>query len=88
MITPQLSGWCQFPETKNPEGSHARCTGGNTARPTREFQPCPCSCHYSAEFECGNCGLDLSETVWSEDDEMVYTHLDPKTGHAIGEECP
>lgn len=96
MIAPQMSGWCSFPETAHPERSHERCArlgAGNRARPSKEFQPCPCACHYAAEYECGNCGLPLSETVWDNEDpeaqgEMVYTHLNPHTGEAFGEECP
>lgn len=95
MIRPAMSGFCAFPETANPAASHQRCAdmgAGNTARPSREFQPCPCGCHYVAEFECGNCGLDLSVTNWAgattDPDEIMYTHLDPRSGRAIGEECP
>lgn len=93
VIAPQKSGYCSFPETADPDASHQRCAdmgAGNTARPSKEFQPCPCSCHYSADYECGNCGLPLSETNWPDEsgdgDEMVYTHLDA-SGQAIGEEC-
>ena len=90
MITPQMSGWCRFPETADPEGSHARCAGGNTARPTREFQPCSCTCHLGEEYDCGNCGNTLREAPYwpneDEPDEMVYVHV--IDGAVTGEECP
>lgn len=91
-----LSGWCGTPQTEHPEKSHERCHmlgGGNRARPSKEFRPCPCKCHLGEdEFECGNCGRPLREApLWPNEDEpgeMVYTHINPRTGHAIGEECP
>ena len=85
-----MSGFCQFPQTSDPAASHARCPGGNTARPTREFQPCPCTCHLGEEFECGNCGSELREApMWENEDEpgeMVYVHV--IDGAVTGEECP
>lgn len=86
-----MSGWCSAPSSNDPEGSHARCHGGNTARPTKEFQPCPCPCHLGEEYECDGCGEALFEApLWPNEDEpgeMVYTHVHPKTGRATQEEC-
>lgn len=86
MRSPMMSGWCSTPSP----GSHSRCTGGNRANPNREFQPCPCSCHFGEEYDCGNCGGVLYEApTWVNDeypDEMVYTHV--KHGRGTGEECP
>ena len=94
--TPLMSGFCAFPQTKDPEASHARCAGGQRANPRKEFQPCPCPHHFADQerYECGNCGgvvvaaphwpLDFSEDP---DGEVRYTHLDPRTGRATGEEC-
>lgn len=97
-MTLMMSGHCAFPTTDSPVTSHDRCEvhgGGNTANPKKEFHPCPCSCHLGEEFECGNCGRALREApLWPntdpdcEPDEMVYTHVDPHTGRAIGEVCP
>lgn len=101
MIRPQMSGHCSTPVTDNPQSSHDRCQrqgGGNTARPSREFQPCPCACHYVdlPRYECG-CGGVLVETAWENDDPTdvdedgnlypVYVHLD-HDGMLIGQECP
>lgn len=95
MTTLLMSGHCAFPTTSNPEKSHERCDlhgGGSKANPRKEFVPCPCSCHLGEEFECGNCGRPLREAPgWPNTDEpgeMVYTHIDPHTGRAIGEVCP
>ena len=94
MRTPQMSGWCSTVSILN-DGteSHTRCTGGNRANPFREFQPCPCQCHYpDEEYEC-ECGGVLKEApLWPQEDEdmegePVYTHIDPRTGRALGEEC-
>lgn len=94
MIPAQMSGHCAFPQTAHPEESHARCArmgAGNYARPSKEFQPCPCACHLGDEFEC-ECGGVLREAPdWPneyEPGEMVYVHIDPRTGRATGEECP
>lgn len=95
MREPGMSGFCASPQTDNPEQSHARCRGGNTANPAREFHPCACPCHYPGEhYEC-ECGGTIVEAehwppVYDEDtDEVVpqYTHLDPRTGRATGEDC-
>jgi len=99
MRRPMMCGHCAYPATHTAEGeplepefSHARCTGGNTANPAREFQPCPCPCNLGeTEYECGNCKKPLREALyWPNEDEpgeMVYVHIDPATGRAIGEEC-
>lgn len=94
MRQPQMSGWCGTPSTSDPEESHARCArkgGGNTANPFKEFQPCPCECHLGETYDCGNCGRPLREApLWPNEDEpgeMVYTHIDKKTGQALGEVC-
>lgn len=85
-----------------PSHSHDRCAtlgAGSMANPDKEFSPCPCGCHLGTdEYECGNCGRPLREAPrWPNDfangdedadpDEMVYVHIDPATGRAIGEEC-
>ena len=73
---------------------------GSASNPDREFAPCPCGCHLGTdEYECGNCGRPLREApMWpneyaegiegADPDEMVYVHIDPADGRAIGEECP
>lgn len=95
-----MSGHCAWPAAGEAGAdSHARCArngGGNYASPTKEFAPCPCPCHYPKErFEC-ECGGVLAEApLWPDeeaeaegsDPEMVYTHIDPKTGRATGFEC-
>jgi hypothetical protein len=99
MRQPLMSGHCAHPVTHTLHGNristdeaHARCLGYNRANPAGEFQPCPCSCHLGTdEYECGNCGGALREApLWPNEDEpgeMVYVHIDPLTGRAIGEEC-
>jgi hypothetical protein len=87
-----MSGHCGTPQSLHPEESHARCGGGNTWNPDKEFQPCPCPCHLGEDlFECANCGGTLREApLWpneNEPGEMVYTHVDTQTGRAIGEDC-
>jgi hypothetical protein len=97
-----MSGHCAYPSTHdanhNPlpaSYSHDRCQAmgaGNRANPDGEFAPCPDSCHLGTdEYECGNCGGPLREApMWPNEDEpgeMVYVHIDPTTGRAIGEEC-
>lgn len=87
-----MSGFCNWPSTEDREAGIHRCSGGNRANPYREFQPCPCPCHLGEEeYECGGCGRTIREAVdWENDDdpgEPVYTHIDPETGRAIGEEC-
>lgn len=95
MRKPMMSGWCNTPSTTDGVDSHTRCAGGNTANPAREFQPCPCPCHYPDErYEC-ECGGELVEAPhWplSDEDieegiEVLYTHVDHR-GRALGEECP
>lgn len=95
MRQPMMSGHCAYPQTAHPEHSHERCQlmgAGNTACPSGEFSPCPDSCHLGTdEYECGNCGAPLREApMWPNEDEpgeMVYVHIDPVSGRAIGEEC-
>lgn len=91
-----MSGHCAYPQSARPEKSHERCESqgaGNTACPSGDFAPCPCWCHLNNEdlYECGNCGGQLREAPrWPNEDEpgeMVYVHIDPVTGRAIGEEC-
>ena len=94
-----MSGWCGNPSMTDGVSSHSRCSGGNRANPGKEFSPCPCPCHYPVdEYECGNCGGVLREApLWPQEDEEafdedgnlypVYTHIDPATGRATGEEC-
>lgn len=82
--------------------SHERCAmlgAGNKANPTKEFAPCPCRCHLGTdEYVCENCNRPLREApMWpnafaegdedADPDEMVYVHIEPATGRAIGEEC-
>lgn len=101
MRQPMMSGHCNFPATQLPGGaaappslSHERCAAqgaGNWANPAREYQPCPCACHFPGEdLEC-ECGGTLREAPhWPNEDEpgeMVYTHIDHKTGRATGENC-
>lgn len=87
MRKPMMSGHCANPSP----GSHKRCRGGQTANPQREFQPCPCPCHLGESYECGNCGRPLREAPgWPNEEEpgeMVYVHVEPATGRAIGELC-
>jgi hypothetical protein len=85
-----MSGFCATPATDDPESSHLRCRGGNTANPAKEFQPCPDACHYRdlPHYECGECGGTLVETAWANDDpddvddegnpEPVYVHVDKR----------
>lgn len=86
------SGHCSFPVTADPQSSHDRCArngGGSRANPKKIFTPCPCSCHYGEEFECGGCGRPIVECLaWplDADGDMHYTHIDDK-GWATGEEC-
>lgn len=93
---PRMSGHCNFPQTANPEASHERCQKnghGNNWNPDKEFSPCPCTCHLEEHYECAECGGIIAEAPhwtgeWITDpDEMVYVHVDPETGRAIGEEC-
>jgi hypothetical protein len=81
VIRAQMSGHCATPSTENPESSHDRCAlngGGNKARPSKEFQPCPCPCHYEGlpTYEC-ECGGTLVETRIENDDPK---DIDPETG--------
>lgn len=83
-----MSGHCAHPSTEH--DSHAKCSGGQRSNPRNIFQPCPCPCHLGEEYDCGNCGRPLREAnLWplDEDDDMRYTHIDPKDGRAIGEDC-
>ncbi len=91
---PLLSGWCSTVSTDPVTGetSHERCErlgGGQRANPAKEFQPCPCPCHYGEEFECGGCGRTIREApLWpyDVDGDLRYTHID-RDGRAVGEDC-
>lgn len=94
MRPPMMSGHCAFPQTAHPEESHLRCVrngGGNTSGPTKEFIPCPCSCHFPEDrYECECGGLLAEAPHWPDeegDGEPIYTHIDPKTGRATGFDC-
>jgi|SRR6478735_3221672 len=104
MRKPMMSGHCATPSTSDPESSHARCAingAGNKARPSKEFQPCPCRCHYKdlPRFRCGECGKRLVETSIENDDPTdidengdlypVYIHI-KKNGTPLPsmQECP
>lgn len=85
-----MSGHCSFPATERMHNgkvepvsssySHEHCTLGG----------CPCGCHLGDSFECG-CGKTIREAPLmdniDEPGEMVYVHVDPTTGRALGEEC-
>lgn len=71
---PLMSGHCNTANASSvPLEAHARCTrngGGNRANPLKEFQPCPCACHFMdadgaapERFECEGCGKDVIEAV-------------------------
>lgn len=89
MRSPMMSGFCATPATDDPESSHLRCRGGNTANPAKEFQPCPDACHYRTRphFDC-ECGGILVETPWANEDPEdvdengnlypVYVHVDER----------
>lgn len=76
---PLKSGHCST-------AGHERCQrngGFQRANPAKEFQPCPCWCHYPTDdvefYECGECGKIIIEaTYWplDEDEDPRYTHLD------------
>jgi len=99
MKKPMMSGFCAFPSTDGSD-SHERCArigAGNWSNPTKEFAPCPCSCHLGEEYECAGCGRTIREApMWPNYDPtdvdedgrpgMIYVHVDT-TGRAIGEEC-
>lgn len=87
---PLMSGFCNFPQTSDPDASHGRCAGGQRANPGRVPQPCPCPHHLSEErFDC-SCGGELaihtwlSESVYGED---TYVHVHPRTGRMTSEYC-
>lgn len=92
--TPLMSGHCaHFSKNETTgETSHERCHrqgGGQRANPAKEFQPCPCPCHYGEAYECGGCGRTIVEApLWpyDSDGDMRYTHVD-ENGRAIGEDC-
>lgn len=94
MRAPMMSGHCRWPGTDDPQASHDLCHrngGGNTAVPTKEFAPCPCSCHYPGDrYEC-ECGGELAEApLWPDEDgtgDERYTHVDPETGVSLGPWC-
>ena len=99
MLTPMMSGHCSNPSP----GSHDRCArmgAGNRARPSKEYQPCPCHCHYPCEeeqqYECEGCGeILVAAPHWPDEDaeaegrepETVFTHFDPDTMRVTGFEC-
>lgn len=85
-----MSGHCATPSTANPQSSHERCKGYNTANPKKEVQPCPCPCHHGDTFECGGCGRHIVEMPalgLDEDGDPYYFHLDPVTGRASQQFC-
>lgn len=89
-----ISGHCSSPQTENPALSHERCHrmgAGSRANPAKEFTPCGCPCHFPEErYECANCGGVLAEaTAWppDEDGDVRYTHIHPRSGRALGEDC-
>lgn len=94
MRQPLMSGFCGNPSRDNPTRSHNYCRGGNYSNPTKEFQPCPCPCHFPKErYECECGGLLAEAPGWPQEDKSdpdapVYTHIDIRTGRATGEECP
>lgn len=91
---PLMSGHCAVGN----ESGHEMCNrngGGQRANPLREWQPCPCPCHYVDDvgelevFECGECGRDIvAAPLWplDEDGEVRYTHID-SDARATGEGC-
>lgn len=86
-----MSGHCRFPQTDNPEESHARCKGYNTAVPDKAIAVCPCGCHLvEPDLECGSCSgvLRLSPHLTNRDGEDTYVHYDPVSGNWMGEYCP
>lgn len=87
---PVMSGHCAFPQTAVPQESHDRCErkgGGSRANPEKGWNPCPCHCHLGEQYECGNCGKIIAESVnWDGTGEMVYVHIDHQ-GNAISEDC-
>jgi len=97
---PLMSGHCAHGGINPKTGvdGHERCHlngGGQRANPLKEFQPCPCSCHYVDDrgelivFECGECGRDIVEApLWplDEEGEVRYTHIDSDS-KATGEDC-
>lgn len=89
---PAMSGFCSHPSKTDGVDSHERCLKGNAANPGKEWQPCPCICHLGEEYLCSNCGRPIFEAPhwrdFEDDEDMVYVHVDAKTGRAYGEECP
>lgn len=86
MRKPMMSGWCG---SESP-GSHERCPGYNRANPAKEFQPCPCPCHYGEMYECQCGGIIREAPLWSneiEPDEMTYVHINLHDGRATQMEC-
>lgn len=75
---PLMSGLCAFPQTINPEESHARCTGGQRANPENMYQPCNCRCHLAPQrYECDGCGGVLAEAplITAVTGEDTYVHM-------------
>lgn len=91
MRRPQMSGHCAYPQTEDPDASHRRCTGGNTANPDNEFQPCPCRCHFPTETydcECGGVLVEVESWPEADDpDEPTYLHLSGDGKRVMGEYC-
>src|SRR5690349_8335584 len=87
---PIMSGHCLHPQTADPHLSHERCAkmgAGVETRATGTWHPCPCLCHLGDEYECGNCGRPIYETIyWIDDGEPTYVHV--SDGRVTGEECP
>lgn len=91
---PLMSGHCSSGGSDLTSAGHQKCQrngGYQRANPAREFQPCPCPCHYDTTdvYECGGCGHEIIEaTYWplDADGDARYTHIDG-TGKATGEDC-
>lgn len=93
MREPMMSGHCLNPQTTDPGKSHQRCHdmgAGNTACPTGEFAPCPCSCHVEPEpYECSGCGDDIyiaPNLGLDEDGDDQFVHL-TEDGLRVTERC-
>lgn len=92
---PLMSGHCVIGN----EAGHERCQrngGGQRANPAREFQPCPCLCHYVNDegavevLECGTCGEEIVECAYwprDGDGDVRYAHVDLDADRVTGEEC-
>jgi len=85
------TGHCQCPDTKNPESSHARCTGVMFTPSTGKTHICPCAHHLGTEdFDCSGCGYLIREAPHlgpDEDGDPQYAHVD-EDGNIYSIECP